>query len=69
MANPLGISLRRILLSSITGAAVTSVKFEGVSHEYSSIPGVVEDTTEIILNLKELKLKIFSQEPRPSAYP
>ena len=55
-----GNSLRRILLSSITGAAVTSVKFEGVSHEYSSIPGVVEDTTEIILNLKELKFKIFS---------
>ena len=54
-----GNSLRRILLSSITGAAVTSVKFEGVSHEYSSIQGVVEDTTEIILNLKELKIKLF----------
>jgi len=54
-----GNSLRRILLSSITGAAVTSVKFEGVSHEFSSIPGVVEDTTEIILNLKELKIKLF----------
>ncbi|HEY5038164.1 MAG TPA: DNA-directed RNA polymerase subunit alpha [bacterium] len=55
-----GNSLRRILLSSITGAAVTSVKFEGVSHEYSSIPGVVEDTTEIILNLKELKIKLVN---------
>jgi len=54
-----GNSLRRILLSSITGAAVTSVKFEGVSHEFSSIPGVVEDTTEIIPNLKELKIKLF----------
>jgi DNA-directed RNA polymerase subunit alpha len=54
-----GNSLRRILLSSITGAAVTSVKFEGVSHEFSSIAGVVEDTTEIILNLKELKIKLF----------
>ena len=54
-----GNSLRRILLSSITGAAVTSVRFEGVSHEFSSIPGVVEDTTEIILNLKELKIKMF----------
>jgi len=54
-----GNSLRRILLSSITGAAVTSVKFEGVSHEFSSISGVVEDTTEIILNLKELKIKLF----------
>lgn len=47
-----GNSLRRILLSSITGAAITSVKFEGVTHEFSSIPGVVQDTTEIILNLK-----------------
>jgi DNA-directed RNA polymerase subunit alpha len=59
-----GNSLRRILLSSITGAAVTSVKFEGVSHEYSSIPGVVEDTTEIILNLKELKIKLFGNSPK-----
>jgi DNA-directed RNA polymerase subunit alpha len=59
-----GNSLRRILLSSITGSAVTSVKFEGVSHEFSSIPGVVEDTTEIILNLKELKVKLFSSSPK-----
>ncbi|HJT24268.1 MAG TPA: DNA-directed RNA polymerase subunit alpha, partial [bacterium] len=59
-----GNSLRRILLSSITGAAVTSVKFEGVSHEFSSIPGVVEDTTEIILNLKELKIKLFNPGPK-----
>jgi len=59
-----GNSLRRILLSSITGAAVTSVKFEGVSHEYSSISGVVEDTTEIILNLKELKIKLFGNSPK-----
>ncbi|MGH7739030.1 MAG: DNA-directed RNA polymerase subunit alpha [bacterium] len=59
-----GNSLRRILLSSIAGAAVTSVKFDGVSHEYSSIPGVVEDTTEIILNLKELKIKLFGNGPK-----
>jgi DNA-directed RNA polymerase subunit alpha len=59
-----GNSLRRILLSSITGAAVTSVKFEGVPHEFSSIPGVVEDTTEIILNLKELKIKVFGSGPK-----
>ena len=59
-----GNSLRRILLSSITGAAVTSVKFEGVSHEFSSIPGVVEDTTEIILNLKELKIRLFGPGPK-----
>ncbi len=59
-----GNSLRRILLSSIAGAAVTSVKFEGISHEYSSIPGVVEDTMEIILNLKELKVKLFGPGPK-----
>src|SRR5579859_5429651 len=59
-----GNSLRRILLSSITGSAVTSVKFEGVSHEFSSIPGVVEDTMEIILNLKELKIKLFGPGPK-----
>ena len=59
-----GNSLRRILLSSITGAAVTSVRFEGVPHEFSSIPGVVEDTTEIILNLKELKIKFFGAGPK-----
>jgi DNA-directed RNA polymerase subunit alpha len=54
----LGNSLRRILLSSITGAAVTSVEIEGVDHEFSVVPGVLEDVTEIILNLKALRLKI-----------
>lgn len=49
----LGNSLRRILLSSLPGAAITSVKIEGVRHEFSTIEGVVEDVTEIILNLKE----------------
>ncbi len=58
----LGNSLRRILLSSLTGAAATSVKIEGVLHEFSTIPGVVEDTTEFILNLKRLALKIHSDE-------
>ncbi|ACB83822.1 DNA-directed RNA polymerase subunit alpha [Natranaerobius thermophilus] len=58
----LGNSLRRILLSSLPGAAVTSVKIDGVLHEFSSIPGVVEDTTEIVLNLKRLALKIHSDE-------
>ena len=48
----LGNSLRRVLLSSLPGAAVTSVKIENVLHEFSTIPGVLEDTTEIILNLK-----------------
>ncbi len=60
----LGNSLRRILLSSLPGAAVTSVKIDGVLHEFSSIPGVVEDTTEIILNLKKLVLKIHSEAPQ-----
>jgi len=60
----LGNSLRRILLSSLPGAAVTSVKIEGVLHEFSTIPGVVEDVTEIILNLKRLSLKIHSDEEK-----
>lgn len=60
----LGNSLRRILLSSMPGAAVTSVKIDGVLHEFSTIPGVVEDTTDIILNLKLLALKTYTDEPR-----
>lgn len=54
----LGNSLRRILLSSLPGAAVTSIKIEGIQHEFSTIPGVKEDVTEIILNLKKLSLKL-----------
>ncbi len=53
----LGNSLRRILLSSLPGAAITSIKIDGIKHEFSSIPGVVEDVAEIILNIKELVLK------------
>lgn len=60
----LGNSLRRILLSSLPGAAVTSIKIDGVQHEYSTIPGVVEDVTEIVLNIKELALKLHSDEPQ-----
>jgi DNA-directed RNA polymerase subunit alpha len=60
----LGNSLRRILLSSLPGAAVTYVKIDGVLHEFSTIPGVVEDTTNIILNLKGLPLKLMSDEPK-----
>lgn len=59
----LGNSLRRILLSSLPGAAVTSVQIEGVLHEFSTIPGVREDVTDIILNLKALCLKLYSDEP------
>lgn len=60
----LGNSLRRILLSSLPGAAVTSVQIEGVLHEFSTVPGVVEDVTEIILNIKGLALKIHSDEEK-----
>lgn len=60
----LGNSLRRILLSSLPGAAVTSVQIDGVLHEFSTIPGVIEDVTEIILNLKGLSLKIHSTEEK-----
>ncbi len=55
----LGNSLRRILLSSISGAAVTAVKIEGVSHEFSTIPGVKEDVLQIIQNLKRIRVKLF----------
>ncbi len=60
----LGNSLRRILLSSLPGAAVTSVKIDGVLHEFSTIPGVVEDVTDIILNLKSLCLKIYGEDEK-----
>ncbi len=58
----LGNSLRRVLLSSLPGAAVTSIKIDGVLHEFSTIPSVVEDTTEIILNLKKMVLNYGSSE-------
>ena len=57
----IGNTLRRVLLSSIQGPAITRVKIDGVMHEFSTIPGVTEDVTEIILNLKQLKLKIISE--------
>lgn len=60
----IGNSLRRILLSSLPGAAVISVKIEGVQHEFSTIPGVTEDVTEIILNLKKLAVKLYSDTPK-----
>ncbi|MDI6844861.1 MAG: DNA-directed RNA polymerase subunit alpha [Candidatus Saccharicenans sp.] len=59
-----GNSLRRILLSSIPGAAITAVRIAGVLHEFSTIPGVVEDVTHIILNLKSIPLKLKVNEPR-----
>jgi DNA-directed RNA polymerase subunit alpha len=60
----LGNSLRRILLSSLPGAAVTSVKIDGILHEFSTIPGVKEDVTEIILNLKKLAVRIDTDNPK-----
>jgi DNA-directed RNA polymerase subunit alpha len=60
----LGNSLRRILLSSLPGAAVTSIQIDGVLHEFSTIEGVVEDVTSIILNIKKLALKIYSDEEK-----
>jgi DNA-directed RNA polymerase subunit alpha len=60
----IGNSLRRILISSLQGAAITSVKIEGVLHEFSAIPGVKEDVTEIILNLKEVRLRLHTEGPK-----
>lgn len=59
----LGNSLRRILLSSLPGAAITSIRIDGVLHEFSTIPGVRDDVTNIILNLKSLCLKMYTDEP------
>src|SRR3989442_5967226 len=60
----IGNALRRVLLSSIEGAAVTAVKIEGILHEFSPIPGVVEDATDIILNLKQVPFQLNSEGPK-----
>lgn len=60
----IGNSLRRIILSSLHGAAITTVKFEGVMHEFSVIPGVLEDVSEILLNLKEVRFKVDDPKPK-----
>jgi len=59
----LGNALRRVLLASLEGAAVTSVKIKGVSHEFSTLDGVMEDAVQIILNLKKIRFKMYSDEP------
>ena len=59
----LGNSLRRVLLSSLNGAAVTSIKIEGAQHEFQDVPGVKEDVTDIVLNVKNLRLRSFSDRP------
>ena len=60
----LGVALRRVLLNALQGAAVTSIKVDGVLHEFTSIPGVREDVTNVILNIKDLKLKAHSDAPK-----
>ena len=60
----LGNSLRRVLLSSLQGAAITSVRIRGVLHEFSSIPGVLEDVSDIVLNLKEVRLRLHAEGPK-----
>lgn len=60
----LGNALRRVLLRSLPGAAVTNIQIEGVQHEFSTIPGVKEDVTEIILNMKELTVRSFADQPK-----
>ncbi len=60
----LGNSLRRIILSSLPGAAITSVKIAGVPHEFSTVPGVKEDVVAILLNLKKVRLKLITEEPQ-----
>ncbi len=64
----LGNSLRRVLLSSLQGAAITSVRIEGVLHEFSTLPGVIEDVTEIVLNLKQVRLKLFGDGPKKGVF-
>ena len=63
-ARTIGNSLRRVLLSSIEGAAISSVRIKGVNHEFSTIKGCTEDVTDIILNLKRVLLKTFTRDPQ-----
>ncbi|MBR6880684.1 MAG: DNA-directed RNA polymerase subunit alpha [Clostridiales bacterium] len=60
----LGNSLRRVLLSSLTGAAVTAIKIDNIYHEFSTVPGIIEDMTEIILNIKGIRAKLHSDSPK-----
>src|SRR5262245_57411878 len=64
----LGNALRRVLLSSLQGAAITSVRIEGVLHEFSTLPGVIEDVTEIVLNLKQVRLKLHGDGPKKGVF-
>src|ERR1041384_7475270 len=60
----IGNSLRRVLLSSLEGAAITSVKIDGAMHEFTAVEGVVEDVTDIVLNLKKIKFKCHVRDPQ-----
>jgi DNA-directed RNA polymerase subunit alpha len=62
--NTLGNALRRVLLSSLQGAAIRSVRIEGVMHEFSSVPGVMEDMSDVVLNLKDVRLRVHSEEAK-----
>jgi DNA-directed RNA polymerase subunit alpha len=64
----LGNALRRVLLSSLQGAAITAVRIDGVLHEFSTLPGVIEDVTEIILNLKQVRLKLHGDGPKRGVF-
>lgn len=60
----IGNALRRVLLTSLPGAAITQVKIKGISHEFSTIPGVLEDVVSILLNLKQMRFRVYSDEPQ-----
>ena len=60
----IGNSLRRVLLSSLEGAAVTQMKIKGIPHEFSTIPGILEDVTSIMLNLKQMRFRLYTSEPQ-----
>ena len=60
----LGNSLRRVLLSSIAGAAVTAFKIEGVTHEFTTVPGIREDVVDIMLQLKKIRFRVYAEEPQ-----
>ena len=64
----LGNALRRVLLSSLQGAAISAVRIDGVLHEFSTLPGVIEDVTEIILNLKQVRLKLHGDGPKKGVF-
>jgi len=64
----LGNALRRVLLSSLQGAAITAVRIDGVLHEFSTLPGVIEDVTELILNLKQVRLKLLGDGPKKGTF-